>query len=80
MPTLFRYKGYRFYFFSHEGSEPAHVHVDKGDSSAKFWLEPLALARSAGFAAHELNEMMKLVRLHRIDFVEKWHGYFGAGR
>jgi Protein of unknown function (DUF2442)/Domain of unknown function (DUF4160) len=28
------------YFYSHEPNEPAHVHVDRDDQSAKFWLKP----------------------------------------
>lgn len=42
MPTIFRYKGYRFFFFSNEGfpPEPPHVHVRQGERVAKFWLVP----------------------------------------
>ena len=38
MPIVFRYKGYRFFFFSNEGDprEPMHIHVRKGEASAKF--------------------------------------------
>lgn len=38
-PTVFREKGYRFYFFSREETR-MHVHVLSGDGEAKFWLEP----------------------------------------
>ncbi|NLE29049.1 MAG: DUF4160 domain-containing protein [Phycisphaerae bacterium] len=38
MPTVFRVGKYRFFFFSGEGNEPAHIHVESGDSYAKFWL------------------------------------------
>lgn len=38
-PTVFREKGYRFFFFSREESR-MHVHVVSGDGEAKFWLEP----------------------------------------
>ncbi len=33
MPVVFRYKGYRFFFFSNEGDplEPMHVHVRRGE-------------------------------------------------
>jgi hypothetical protein len=40
---------YRIYFYSHEPDEPPHVHVDSDDQSAKFWLDPVALARNLGF-------------------------------
>jgi len=44
MPTVMRIAGYRFFFYSNEGSEPAHVHVQSGDGEAKFWLNPIELA------------------------------------
>jgi hypothetical protein len=31
-----RVRDYRFYFYSHESSEPPHVHVDRSGSTAKF--------------------------------------------
>jgi hypothetical protein len=42
MPTVFREQGFRFFFCSNEGSprEQVHIHVDKDDMEAKFWLEP----------------------------------------
>ncbi|MBI4007657.1 MAG: DUF4160 domain-containing protein, partial [Planctomycetes bacterium] len=46
MPTILRIKGYRFFFFSLEGREPPHIHVEHAGKYAKFWLEPVELARS----------------------------------
>jgi hypothetical protein len=42
MPAVFRYKGFRFFFYSNEGNprEPAHVHVRGEGGEAKFWLSP----------------------------------------
>src|SRR5262249_55675133 len=40
MPTVLIIQGFRFFFFSNEGSEPPHIHVEKGDGYAKFWLNP----------------------------------------
>jgi hypothetical protein len=42
MPAVFRYKGFRFFFYSNEGSprEPVHVHVRGDGGEAKFWLRP----------------------------------------
>jgi hypothetical protein len=57
MPTVLRNKGYRIFFFSLDRGEPAHVHVEKGEKYAKFWLAPLRVARSRGFRDHELNEI-----------------------
>jgi Domain of unknown function (DUF4160) len=55
MPTVLRSGPYRFYFYSHEPNEPPHIHVDRDDLSAKFWLGPVQLAGNFGFRAHELR-------------------------
>lgn len=54
-PTVFREKGYPFYFFSLE-EDPMHVHVACFDGDAKFWLEPKTeLAMQHGLASHRLS-------------------------
>ncbi|MBW8813677.1 MAG: DUF4160 domain-containing protein [Caulobacterales bacterium] len=78
MPTLLRWNGYRFYFFSNEGNEPAHVHVDKAGSTAKFWLADGLLARNIGFSNREIAELSDKVREQRDTFLEAWRGYFGG--
>jgi hypothetical protein len=77
MPTVLRIHGFRFFFFSGEGNEPPHIHVEYGDSVAKFWLNPVDLAMSAGFRSHELTRVRALVIEHRLMFLEKWNEYFG---
>ena len=59
MPTVLRHGPYRFYFYSHEPNEPSHVHIDRDDSSCKFWLDSMALARNLGFSPKELREIDK---------------------
>jgi hypothetical protein len=78
VPTVERWRGYRFYFYSHEPNEPPHVHVDARGCTAKFWLRPVALARNVGFTAKELAELLAHVRQRQTAFEEAWHGYFGA--
>ena len=79
MPTVLRTGPYRFYFWSHELNEPPHIHVDREEFSAKFWLEPVSLVRNIGFRAHELRQIQALVVEHQAQFLEAWHGHFGAG-
>jgi hypothetical protein len=55
MPTVLRVGPYRFFFYSRENAEPPHIHVDRDDDYAKFWLDPVALASNRGFRAHELT-------------------------
>ena len=78
MPTVMAVSGFRFFFYSMEGSEPPHIHVERDTSTAKFWLDPVQLARSRGFRSHELNGMRALVIAHRITFKEAWNGHFGT--
>ena len=80
MPVVLRIGPYRFYFFSHEPNEPPHIHVDRDNLSAKFWLNPVALARNTGFNSKDLHSLQGMVREHQTEFVEAWNGYFGAER
>ena len=77
MPTLLRSRGYRFFFFTREGSEPPHIHVEKGEDYAKFWLRPVRLARNRGFLSRHLSEIRVLVEENEALFEEKWHERFG---
>jgi len=79
MPTIETIGPYRFYFVSHDGLEPAHVHIDRDDSSAKFWLDSVNLARNIRFSAKELRKIEKIVIKNQTKFLEAWNGYFGIG-
>ena len=79
MPTVLRIGPYRFYFYSHEPNEPPHVHVDRDAASAKFWLEPVSLARNLGFGARELRRLQFIVMDHRTELLEAWHEFFTGG-
>lgn len=80
MPVIFRYKGYRFFFYSNEGSprELIHVHIRSSDGEAKFWIEPkVHLDSSNGFNAQILRELTQVVE-QNIDIIERtWNEYFG---
>jgi hypothetical protein len=78
MPTVTRIGPYRFFFFSNEGSEPRHIHVQRDRDLAKFWIDTVALASSVGFRAHELRELERLVNENRQQFVEASDGFFGS--
>ena len=77
-PTVLRSGPYRFYFVSHDLREPPHVHVDRDDLSAKFWLQPLRLAFNLGFPPRELRKLEALTSEHQQNFLEAWYGYFGT--
>ena len=74
MPRIKNIPGpYHFYFVSFDCAEPAHVHVARERMEAKFWLEPVALARNYGFSQRELRKIDKLLTKHLKEILEKWH-------
>ena len=77
-PTVLRIGPYRVHFFSHDGSEPPHVHVDRDDLSAKFWLNPVALGYNLGYSPKELRDIEKIVAEHQVKLIEAWNAYFRA--
>ena len=79
MPVVFREGPYRFYFYSHEPNEPLHIHVDKDNLSAKFWLSPVFLARNIGFTPGELRKIARIIEKNIENIKEVWNGYFGVG-
>ena len=76
MPVALRVKGYRFFFFSLEGHEPPHIHVEQAEKFAKFWLTPVSLVKSRGFRSGELSEIQKIVEENRDILLEKWNEHF----
>lgn len=78
MPTVLRSGPYRIYFYTHEPNEPPHVHVDRDDQSAKFWLNPVALASNLGFSPVELRRVQRLILENEMLLNEKWSDSFGS--
>lgn len=79
MPVVFRYKGYRFFFYSNEGDplEPLHIHVRKGESVAKFWIHPqVSIAEAYAIKPAELRKLMQVIEENK-ELIERfWHEHF----
>ncbi|MGZ8256826.1 MAG: DUF4160 domain-containing protein [Gallionella sp.] len=76
MPTILRLLNWRFHFYSDEGVEPPHIHVDTGDGECKFWLEPIRLARSRNVSPVVLRRIESVVFERQAFFKEQWHEFF----
>ena len=76
MPTVLRSGPYRFFFYSGDGDEPPHIHVERDQSIAKFWLDPLRLERSGGLNRGEISRIMQLVNDHIQLLRQAWDGFF----
>ena len=79
MPTIFRYDGFRFFFYSNEGDprELIHIHVMGGNGEAKFWIaSDVILAESAGLDARTLRRLTGVIEARRMEIGGAWHDYF----
>ncbi len=79
MPVIFRYKSFRFFFYSNEGNpgESVHVHVLSNEGEAKFWLKPhVCLSNSHGFNAQTLRELTDIIEQNATLIERTWHEYF----
>jgi hypothetical protein len=72
MPIILRVKGYRFWFYEADLDEPPHVHVGKEGKEAKFWLDPIRLAKSRRFREEELVEIERILGDYRSDVLDAW--------
>ncbi len=77
MPTLLRWNGFRFYFFSSDGDEPPHVHIDRDDATAKYWLSPVGLLETS-VNPRDLRVIEAKVIEEQARFLEAWRDYFGT--
>jgi hypothetical protein len=78
LPTILQIGPYRFFFYSADGGEPPHVHVERDDAIAKFWLSPVRLAKSGGLRPSEIRSVEALVAENVVRLVEAWNEYFGT--
>ena len=76
MPTIFVVNGYRFFFFSNEGQEPKHIHVEKAEKHAKFWLNPVTLVSNYRFDSSELKRIEEIIENRHKEIEVKWDEFF----
>jgi hypothetical protein len=80
VPVVFKEPGFRFHFYSFEGSprEPVHIHVQGQGADAKFWVgDDVVLAYNRGLNSRDLAMVMLVIRARRGDIQEAWHAHFG---
>ena len=76
MPVIFTKNGFRFFFYSNEGYEPIHVHIEKAGCVAKFWIKPVKLASNDGFKPKDIKTIKELIFEHQARIEEKWNEHF----
>lgn len=78
MPTVIKIGPFRFFFYSNENGEPAHIHIQRERMLAKFCLKPVALASSTRFSPKELRKLETLVIENRETILEAWNEHLGS--
>ncbi len=76
MPTALQVGPYRFFFYAGDRDELPHVHVERDDKVAKFWLQPVRLQSNRGFRRAELGRVQKVLSGRQQKLIEAWHDYF----
>lgn len=80
MSTALRSGPYRFYFYSYDCDEVNHMHVDRENMSAKFWLAPdVLLAHNRGYRRNELRDIERIIRDHLEVLRHEWDAFCGPG-
>ena len=75
MPTVLRVGGYRFHFYSNEGTEPPHVHIRHSEGECKFWIRPVRLAKNRGLSPKKIREIEHLVYANQRLLLEKFNEF-----
>lgn len=76
MPTVLRRGPYRLFFYSADGVEPPHVHVERDEKTAKFWLCPPRLQQNAGFSRLEISRIQGIVVTNVESLLRSWDEFF----
>jgi hypothetical protein len=81
MPTVLNTDGFRFFFYSDEGSEPCHIHIKKGGARGKVWLLPgIEEDYYYGFTEQEKRKIRNIIEANIDYLISKWDEYFKQDR
>ena len=79
MPTILVMLGWRFFFYANEGKEPIHVHCQKGDAEAKYWLDVQGFeaveAHSYNMTAADKRTVRRIIFEHFDYIVTEWNKF-----
>jgi len=77
VPTVFRWKGYRFFWYQADGSEPPHVHIWKDGKECKLWLADCSVAFNRGHSSAEMRALVAVTKEEQGRLMEVWNEHFG---
>ena len=77
MPTVFRWKGYRFFWYQADAAEPPHVHIWKDGKECKIWIGSGEVAFNRGHSASDLRDLVSVTAEQREHLLGVWNDNFG---
>ena len=79
MPTVIFLFGWRYFFYSDEGSEPLHIHCEKGEKEAKFWLDvktrAITLAFAHNMSAKDMRDVKRVIGQYFDELLKAWKNH-----
>jgi hypothetical protein len=63
-------------FYANDRSEVVHIHVERENMIAKFWVDPIRFQESGGFNRKELLKIQKIIEENAHRIMEAWNEYF----
>jgi hypothetical protein len=76
VPTVLREGPYRFFFYASDREEPRHVHVERDERVAKFWLNPVRLQKRGGLRQLEIRRVTRIIEENQTYLMERWDECF----
>ena len=82
MPTVLVIFGWRLFFYSNEGSEPIHIHAEKGDMECKYWImiDELDIREEFTYnmSPKDKREVRKIIFNNFEIIVDSWNNFFNG--
>jgi hypothetical protein len=81
MPTVLMLFGWRFFFYANERNEPIHIHCQKAEAEAKYWLDVESFeaieAHSYNMSASDKRTVRRIIFEHFDYLVGEWNRWQG---
>ncbi len=81
MPTVLLIDGWRFFIYPNEGNEPFHIHVEKAEKEAKFWLDSVKFtaepAVTYNMNSKDIRQVKRIIFEYFEVFEEAWKDIHG---
>ena len=74
---VLRWRGYRFFWYSYDAIEPAHVHIFKDGAECKIWLHDLSVAFNHGHSSKALRALIEKTKEQQVHLLGVWNDQFG---